>query len=53
MTIDVQSSMAQSVRATRSSFSSSNGNEETPLHNPVSISNGDEYDSDGSNFAPP
>ncbi|XP_044509281.1 kinesin-like protein KIN-14E isoform X1 [Mangifera indica] len=53
MTIDVQSSMAQSVRATRSSFSSSNGNEETSLHYPVSISNGDEYDSDGSNFAPP
>ncbi|XP_044470312.1 kinesin-like protein KIN-14E isoform X1 [Mangifera indica] len=53
MTIDVQSSMAQSARATGSSFSSSNGNEETPSHNPVSVSNGDEYDSDGSNFAPP
>ncbi|KAJ4713994.1 Kinesin-like calmodulin-binding protein [Melia azedarach] len=45
--------MAQSTRVTRSSFSSSNGNEETPLHISATFSNGDEYDSDGSNFAPP
>ncbi|KAI9165050.1 hypothetical protein LWI28_006622 [Acer negundo] len=49
MTTEVQSSMTQSVRAARSSFSSSFGNDDNPLHN----SNGDEYDSDGSNFAPP
>ncbi|TXG59215.1 hypothetical protein EZV62_013788 [Acer yangbiense] len=49
MTTEVQSSMTQSVRAARSSFSSSFGNEDNPLHN----SNGDGYDSDGSNFAPP
>ncbi|KAK2657716.1 hypothetical protein Ddye_010768 [Dipteronia dyeriana] len=49
MTTEVQSSVTQSVRAARSSFSSSFGNDDNPLHN----SNGDEYDSDGSNFAPP
>ncbi|KAF8409844.1 hypothetical protein HHK36_002362 [Tetracentron sinense] len=52
MTIDTPPVMAQSVRMSRSSFSSSNGTG-TPLHNSASVSNGDEYDSDGSNFAPP
>lgn len=51
MTIDMPPVMAQTVRTSRSSFSSSNGNE-TPLHNSATISNGDGYDSDGSNFAP-
>ncbi|KAF4377674.1 hypothetical protein G4B88_006954 [Cannabis sativa] len=53
MTIDLhQTSMAQSVRtSTRSSFSSNNANEDTPPAH--SHSNGDEYDSDGSNLAPP
>ncbi|KAF5745100.1 putative calmodulin binding protein [Tripterygium wilfordii] len=50
MTIDLRMSMAQSVRTGRSSFSSSNGNGDAPFH---SSSNGDDYDSDGSNFAPP
>ncbi|KAG5123734.1 hypothetical protein JHK82_030471 [Glycine max] len=45
--------MTQSVRTNRSSFSSSNGNEATPVHNYASVSNGDGYDSEGSNFAPP
>ncbi|XP_027359895.1 kinesin-like protein KIN-14I [Abrus precatorius] len=53
MTIDVPPSGAQSVRTNRSSFGSSNGNEATPVHNYASVSNGDDYDSDGSNFAPP
>ncbi|KAK9284824.1 hypothetical protein L1049_024001 [Liquidambar formosana] len=53
MTFDMQPIMAQSVRTSRSSFSSSNGNEETPLHNSTAVSNGEDYDSDGSNFAPP
>ncbi|WRX07867.1 MyTH4 domain - like 1 [Theobroma cacao] len=53
MTIDTLPSMAQSMRASRSSFSSSTGNEDAPLHSAGSISNGDDYDSDGSNFAPP
>ncbi|GLT82481.1 hypothetical protein SLE2022_008470 [Rubroshorea leprosula] len=44
--------MSQSMRRNRPSFGSSNGNEETPLHSSVSISNGDDYDSDGFNFAP-
>lgn len=52
MTLDMQPIMAQSVRTSRSSFSSSNGNEETSLHNSSAFSNGEEYDSDGSNFAP-
>lgn len=43
--------MAQSLRSNRSSFGSSNGFE-TPSHNSFT-SNGDDYDSDGSNFAPP
>ncbi|KAF5751772.1 putative calmodulin binding protein [Tripterygium wilfordii] len=50
MKIDLQTSMAQSVRANRSSFSSSHGNDDPPFH---SSSNGDDYDSDGSNFVPP
>ncbi|TKY70209.1 Kinesin calmodulin-binding protein-like [Spatholobus suberectus] len=53
MTIDVPPSGAQSVRTNRSSFSSSNGHDATPLHNYASVSDGDGYDSDGSNFAPP
>ncbi|XP_020220804.1 kinesin-like protein KIN-14I [Cajanus cajan] len=53
MTIDVPLSGVQSMRTNRSSFSSSNGNEATPLHNYASVSNSDGYDSDGSNFAPP
>ncbi|KAL5168787.1 Kinesin-like protein KIN-14I [Glycine soja] len=53
MTIDVPPSSGQSVRTNRSSFSSSNGNEATPVHNYASVSNGDGYDSEGSNFAPP
>ncbi|KAI6700301.1 hypothetical protein NL676_014625 [Syzygium grande] len=44
--------MAQSFRSNRSSFSSLIGNEGSPLHNSA-FSNGDGYDSDGSNFAPP
>lgn len=44
---------AQSVRTNRSSFGSSNANENTPLHSYATVSNGDDYDSDGSNFAPP
>ncbi|EEF33851.1 kinesin-like protein KIN-14E [Ricinus communis] len=45
--------MAQSVRSSLSSFSSTYGNEGTPLHASASISNGDGYDSDGSNFSTP
>ncbi|KAL2483112.1 Kinesin-like calmodulin-binding protein [Forsythia ovata] len=46
------SDMAQSLRSSRSSFGSANGFE-TPSHNSFATSNGDDYDSDGSNFAPP
>ncbi|KAI4314690.1 hypothetical protein L6164_027576 [Bauhinia variegata] len=53
MTVDMPPSMAQNVRPSRSSFSSSNGHEETPVHSYAAVSNGDDYDSDGSNFAPP
>lgn len=55
MTMDLHPSMAQSVRTSRSSFSSSNGNgnEDTPGHNSTSFSNGDDYDSDSSSVAPP
>ncbi|XP_037494410.1 kinesin-like protein KIN-14E [Jatropha curcas] len=45
--------MAHSVRSSMSSFSSTYGNEDTPLHTSASVSNGDGYDSDGSNFATP
>ncbi|KAK2967152.1 hypothetical protein RJ640_026543 [Escallonia rubra] len=51
MTSDMPQVIPQSMRTTRSSFSSSNGYE-TPSHNSF-LSNGDDYDSDGSNFAPP
>ncbi|XP_023767429.1 kinesin-like protein KIN-14E [Lactuca sativa] len=51
MASDVPSIMSQSVRTNRSSFSSSNGYE-TQSHYSA-ITNGDDYDSDGSNFAPP
>ncbi|XAR73644.1 Minus-end-directed kinesin ATPase [Bertholletia excelsa] len=46
------SAMAHSFRASRSPFSSSNGYESPSLNSTV-VSNGDDYDSDGSNFAPP
>ncbi|CAI9780861.1 unnamed protein product [Fraxinus pennsylvanica] len=46
------SDMTQSLRSSRSSFGSANGFE-TPSHNSFATSNGDDYDSDGSNFAPP
>ncbi|CAB4318403.1 unnamed protein product [Prunus armeniaca] len=52
MTMDLHPSMAQSVRTGRSSFSSSNGNGDTPLHNAAALSNGDDYDSDSSSLAP-
>ncbi|XP_050132270.1 kinesin-like protein KIN-14E isoform X1 [Malus sylvestris] len=55
MTMDLHPSMAQSVRTSRSSFSSSNGNENTtPLHSSaaVAFANGDDYDSDSSSLAP-
>uniref|UniRef100_A0A1D1YVK4 Kinesin-like calmodulin-binding protein n=1 Tax=Anthurium amnicola TaxID=1678845 RepID=A0A1D1YVK4_9ARAE len=52
MTVDTSPLTAQSIRMSQSSFSSSNGNA-TPLHTSSAVSNGDEYDSDGSNFAPP
>ncbi|KAK1410608.1 hypothetical protein QVD17_37145 [Tagetes erecta] len=43
--------MSQSARTSRSSLSSSNGYE-TQSHYSA-VTNGDDYDSDGSNFAPP
>ncbi|KAL3845048.1 hypothetical protein ACJIZ3_002451 [Penstemon smallii] len=47
------SDMAQSLKSSRSSFGSSNGYE-TSSHNSFAASNGgDDYDSDGYNFAPP
>ncbi|KAL0462662.1 UNVERIFIED_CONTAM: Kinesin-like protein KIN-14E [Sesamum latifolium] len=46
------SDMAHSLRSSRSSFGSSNGFE-AHSHNSYATSNGDDYDSDGSNFAPP
>ncbi|KAK4490451.1 hypothetical protein RD792_001128 [Penstemon davidsonii] len=47
------SDMAQSLKSSRSSFGSSNGYE-TSSHNSFATSNGgDDYDSDGYNFAPP
>ncbi|KAM1174125.1 hypothetical protein ACFX13_027373 [Malus domestica] len=55
MTMDLHPSMAQSVRTSRSSFSSSNGNENTtPLHSSAAaaFANGDDYDSDSSSLAP-
>ncbi|KAL6224356.1 hypothetical protein ACLB2K_003211 [Fragaria x ananassa] len=53
MTMDLHPSTAQSVRTSRSSFSSSNGNEDTPVHSSTAFLNGDEYDSDSSSVAPP
>ncbi|KAK8368823.1 hypothetical protein V6Z12_A01G068900 [Gossypium hirsutum] len=44
MPIDTLPSMTQSMRASRSSFSSSNGHEEVHFHSVASISNGDDYD---------
>ncbi|XP_043714190.1 kinesin-like protein KIN-14I isoform X1 [Telopea speciosissima] len=52
MTVDTPPVMSQSIRMGGSPLSSSNGNG-TSLNNSAAISNGDEYDSDGSNFAPP
>ncbi|CAK9321347.1 unnamed protein product [Citrullus colocynthis] len=45
--------MAQSARTMGSSFNSSSGNDDTLLQSFAASSNGDDYDSDGSNFAPP
>ncbi|XP_028776745.1 kinesin-like protein KIN-14I [Neltuma alba] len=53
MTIDMPYPMAQSMRTNRPSFSSSNGYDDTPVHNHAGVSNADDYDSDGSTFAPP
>ncbi|GAU28076.1 hypothetical protein TSUD_223170 [Trifolium subterraneum] len=53
MIFDTPPSGAQSVRTNRTSFGSSIGNGSTPLHSYATVSNGDDYDSDGSNFAPP
>ncbi|TKY58426.1 Kinesin calmodulin-binding protein-like [Spatholobus suberectus] len=53
MITDVPPSMAQNGRSSRYSFGSSNGNDDTPAPNGVAVSNVDDYDSDGSNFAPP
>lgn len=52
MIFDMPPSGAQSVRTNRSSFGSINGSEGTPLHSYATVSNGDGYDSDGSNFTP-
>ncbi|GFP91293.1 kinesin-like calmodulin-binding protein [Phtheirospermum japonicum] len=46
------SDMSQSLRSSRSSFGSSNGFD-IPSNSSYAISNVDDYDSDGSNFAPP
>lgn len=48
----MQPAMSQSMRSSGSSFGTSNGFE-TPSHHSFGASNGDDYDSDGSNFAPP
>ncbi|KAE9597926.1 putative minus-end-directed kinesin ATPase [Lupinus albus] len=54
MIIDMPPSTTLNMRARRSSFSSSNGNEDIPVHNYATDNNGDDgYDSDSSNFAPP
>ncbi|KAK1259808.1 hypothetical protein QJS04_geneDACA001425 [Acorus gramineus] len=52
MTIDAPPVAVHSVKSSRYSMGSSNGSS-TPLHSSVIASNGDDYDSDGSNFAPP
>ncbi|CAA0821062.1 Kinesin-like calmodulin-binding protein [Striga hermonthica] len=46
------SDMAQNFRSSRSSFGSSNGYD-APSNSSFAISNAEDYDSDGSNFAPP
>lgn len=46
------SDLAQSLLSSRSSFGSSNGFE-IPSNHSLATSNGEDYDSDGSNFAPP
>ncbi|GER47024.1 kinesin-like protein [Striga asiatica] len=46
------SDMAQNLRSSRSSFGSSNGYD-APSNSSFAISNAEDYDSDGSNFAPP
>ncbi|XP_052196753.1 kinesin-like protein KIN-14E [Diospyros lotus] len=51
MTSGMPPVMAQSLRSGRSSFTSGNGYE-SPSFNSIA-SHGDDYDSDGSNFAPP
>ncbi|KAL6959761.1 Kinesin-like protein KIN-14E [Sarracenia purpurea var. burkii] len=52
MTSDLPPVMAQSFRSSRFSFTSSNGYESPSLNSGI-VPNGDDYDSDGSNFAPP
>lgn len=53
MTSDTQPSMSKSVNSSRFSFGSSNLNDDASSNNLSGLPNGDEYDSDGSNFAPP
>ncbi|KZV26025.1 kinesin-like calmodulin-binding protein [Dorcoceras hygrometricum] len=48
----MSSDLAQSLLSSRSSFASSNGFE-IPSNHSLATSNGEDYDSDGSNFAPP
>ncbi|KAG9131098.1 hypothetical protein Leryth_023682 [Lithospermum erythrorhizon] len=52
MNPDLPPVMSQNVKSSWSSYSSSNGHD-TPSHNSNSATNGDDYDSDGSIFAPP
>uniref|UniRef100_A0A2P2JQL3 Kinesin-like calmodulin-binding protein n=1 Tax=Rhizophora mucronata TaxID=61149 RepID=A0A2P2JQL3_RHIMU len=49
----MEPSMAQNLRASLSSFVSTNGNEDISLNSSASISNGDGYDSDGASFTQP
>ncbi|CAL5197355.1 unnamed protein product [Lathyrus oleraceus] len=52
MIIDMPPSMAQSSRSSRSSFSSSNGNENTLVNNYTAVNIADDSDTDSSNLAP-
>lgn len=52
MIIDMPPSMAQNSRSRRSSFSSSNGNENTLVNNYTAVNVADDSDSDSSNLAP-
>ncbi|KAJ8771027.1 hypothetical protein K2173_023352 [Erythroxylum novogranatense] len=51
MKMEMQPSLAQSLRTSMSSFRSANGNDDISLHSSASVSNGDGYESDGSNFS--